>query len=116
MRALTLLILWKPVQHAALCAAGITDPDAQEMAAKVNAFSGSILGGVMIRTALAISLPSIISTFSKSFSPTIAIAPQVVSDLRLWLWLCVVDSHGALTTGRSGQVEIGRASCRERVS
>ncbi|KAL8280714.1 hypothetical protein RQP46_007037 [Phenoliferia psychrophenolica] len=108
-RALCLLVLYKPVQHAALFQAGITDPEQQEASAKVNASSGSILSGVMIRTAFALSLPSITSTFAKSFSPTIAIAPQVVSDLRLWLWLCIVDTHGALTTGRSGQVDIQEA-------
>ncbi|KAK4702717.1 hypothetical protein P7C70_g3504, partial [Phenoliferia sp. Uapishka_3] len=105
-RALCLLLLWKPVQHASLFASGITDPDAQEAAAKVNAFSSSILGGLMIRTAFAISLPSITSTFAKSFSPTIPIPHQVCSDLRLWFWICVVDTHGAMTTGRAGSADI----------
>lgn len=105
-RALSLLILWKPVPFASLYASGITEPDAAEQAAKLNGTSSAILGGVIIRTACSLSLPAITTTFAKSFSPTIAIAPQVISDLRLFYWLLVVDTHGALTTGRAGQVDI----------
>ncbi|KAI5474717.1 C6 transcription factor [Pseudohyphozyma bogoriensis] len=108
-RALILLLLYKPVQFAQLYAAGITDPEAAEQAAKLNTFSASLLGNLMIRTALSLGLPSITNTFAKNFSLTIAMPPQTLSDLRLWYWLCVVDTHSALTTGRAGIVDIGDA-------
>lgn len=112
-RALCLLVLYKPVQHATLFQAGISDPQDQEASAKINAYSSSILTGFMFQTAFALRLPSITTTFANS-SRTIPMLADVVGDLRLWLWLCVVDTHGALASGRSGRVQNGVSNMTTR--
>lgn len=108
-RAISVLLVYKPVQFAALYSAHVTDPDIAEQSCKLNTFSSSTLGGLMSRTALAIHLSSTPSEFSKNFNPSIAIAPQTLSNLRLWYWLLVVDTHGALSTGRATSLNMSDA-------
>lgn len=106
MRSLALLLLYKPVQFASLSTNGIASAALAEQAAKLNSTTSSVLSGLIFRTALSISLPSICNTFAKSFDPSSSAPPELISDLRLWYWICIVDAHGALTTGRLGSLDI----------
>lgn len=105
-RSLALLLLYKPVQFASLSTTGINSAALAEQAAKLNSTTSSLLGGLIFRTALSISLPSVSNAFAKCFSPSSPTNPELISDLRLWYWICLVDAHGALTTGRLGSLDI----------
>ncbi|KAK4046153.1 hypothetical protein OIV83_006294 [Microbotryomycetes sp. JL201] len=105
-KALILLLLYKPVQFASLHAAEITDPEHAEQMCKLSATSSSTLWGVVLRTSHTIVLHNSPNAFAKIYSPTIKPPPEILSSLRTWLWTCVVDTHGALTTSRVGVVDM----------
>ncbi|KAM0787331.1 hypothetical protein ACM66B_003420 [Microbotryomycetes sp. NB124-2] len=108
-KALILLVLYKPVQFASLHAADVTDPEHAEQMCKLSATSSSTLWGVILRASHLIGLHSAPNAFAKIYSPTIKPPPEILSNLRTWLWTCVVDTHGALTTSRVGVVDIADA-------
>lgn len=102
--ALCILTLYKPVQFAELHTAGITDPTAAEQAAKLNATSSSAIWNLAMRAAHSLNLAKVPNTFSKIYRPNIAVSPSVLSELRLWAWLVVVDTHWCLLTGHTSSV------------
>lgn len=99
----------KPIQFATLHAQGITDRAQAEQISKLNGSSSATLYSLTIRVAFATSLQLSPNHFAKVFLPGTPPPPATLGDLRLWLWLCVVDTHGALTTGRAISVDMNEA-------
>lgn len=103
---------YKPVQHMAFYSRGIYDLGRIVHASKVSPFSSmsesrllfllvlppsftsfvAVLHALMHRTASFISLPNSPQVFIAAFASQAPVPPQVVSNLRLWLWLCFSDS------------------------
>lgn len=94
-------MLFKPVQFATLYASGITDPAQAEQVSKLNGSSSATLYSLTVRVAFSTSLHSAPKNFTKVYSPSTPLPPAILSDLRLWFWLGVVDVHGGLTAGRA---------------
>ncbi|KAK4055928.1 hypothetical protein OIO90_002921 [Microbotryomycetes sp. JL221] len=105
-RALVLMLLYKPVQFAALHSAEIVDPEQAEQMCKLSPTSSSTLWGVILRTAHTIGLHGAPNAFARIYSPSIKPPPEVLGNLRCWMWTCVVDTHGALTTSRIGVIDL----------
>ncbi|ORY88171.1 hypothetical protein BCR35DRAFT_302110 [Leucosporidium creatinivorum] len=108
-RALNLLMLFKPVQFATLHSAGITDPAQAEQVSKLNGSSSATLYSIMTRVAFSTSLHSAPNNFTKIYSPGTPPPPALLSELRLWLWLCIVDVHGGMTAGRALALDVAEA-------
>jgi hypothetical protein len=108
-RALNLLMLFKPVQFATLYASGITDPSQAEQVSKLNGSSSATLYSLTIRVAFSTTLHAAPGNFTKIYSPGTAPPPAILSDLRLWLWLGIVDVHGGLTAGRALSLDMSES-------
>lgn len=94
-------MLFKPVQFATLYAAGITDPAQAEQVSKLNGASSATLYSITVRVAFSTSLHSAPNNFTKVYSPGSPLPPAILSDLRLWFYLGIIDVHGGLTAGRT---------------
>lgn len=108
-RALTLLLLWKPIQYASLYDQGITDPISAEQASKLNGSASNSLGSTIVRIMSTISLPEIANTFSAAYNSSLPINPQILADLRLWYWLCAINTHAAVSIGLVTSVDLTEA-------
>jgi hypothetical protein len=107
-RALLLLQAYKPVQYEALQFSGTCDVVEAEVASKLNKTTNLLLASLISRSAHGVGLHLAPNTFYRLFSPlgTANISPQVLSDLRLWFFLCICDNHGCLQTGRPGNIDV----------
>lgn len=108
-RALTLLLLWKPIQFASLYDQGITDETSAEQASKLNGSASNSLGSTVVRISATISLPDIANTFSAAYNSSLPIDPQILADLRLWYWLCAINTHAAVSIGLVTSVDLTEA-------
>lgn len=102
MRALHLLLLYKPVQYAALSARGVGDPAAVEAASKINVRSSWMLRGLISRVSSFSNLLAAPSIFARAFADQ-HIAPipeEVINNLRLLFGCIFHESHGALQSGK----------------
>ncbi|SCV67428.1 BQ2448_5039 [Microbotryum intermedium] len=107
LRALCLLMLYKPVQLPAFHFSGrVQTAERAEQYAKLNTTSSFVLWGIIGRVAARIGLPSVPNLFAKLYSPDVAVPASVVADLRLWMWIIVIDNHAALTIGRPASLDI----------
>ena len=106
---MTVFVDSKPVQFASLAASGVTDRAQAEQLSKLNGFTSATLYSVTHRVAFVTQLNDAPKNFTKVFSPGTPPPPGVLADLRLWLFLCVVDGHGSLVAGRALSVDITEA-------
>jgi hypothetical protein len=106
-RALILLIVYKPVQYEALHLSGTCDVVEAEVASKLNKTTNLLLASLISRSAHAVGLHMIPNAFFDCFSPTgtVSISPQLLSDLRLWFFICASDNHGSIQNGRPGSAD-----------
>ncbi|GAA5949938.1 hypothetical protein JCM21900_005531 [Sporobolomyces salmonicolor] len=102
-RAVHLLLLYKPVQYAALNARGISDPAQIESSSKMNVRASWLLRLLVSRVAAFIGLPSIATTFAQAFANqhVAPISDEIVAQQRLYLACVFHESHGALQSGKS---------------
>ncbi|SGZ28445.1 BQ5605_C027g10338 [Microbotryum silenes-dioicae] len=101
LRALCLLMMYKPVQLPAFHFSGrVHTAERAEQYAKLNTTSSFVLWGIIARVSTRIGLPSVPSLFAKLYSPDVPVPASVVADLRLWMWIIVIDNHATLTIGR----------------
>lgn len=96
-QALTLLLLYKPVQYASLWQAGIRDPVRAEHVSKLCSTTGAVLMAAITRTVHAIGLNNAPNIYASSGDTSDIV---VLANLRLWFNLLVVDTHASMTTGR----------------
>ncbi|KDE09579.1 hypothetical protein MVLG_00474 [Microbotryum lychnidis-dioicae p1A1 Lamole] len=104
-RGLLLIIYYKPVQHIAYAAQGITDVGRATHSSKVNHWSSIMIHGIIHRTAEAIGLPRAPQAFLAALdASTVPGAPpidnEVLCRLRTHYALCIADVHGSLQSGR----------------
>lgn len=102
-RALIILLFYKPVQHAAMAARGVTDSGRASHMSKVNALSSVMLQSIVHKMADHIGInhaPKVFVTAVSNASATNPVSTKVLSDLRLHYWLCMADIHGSLHSGR----------------
>ncbi|BGP30905.1 hypothetical protein JCM10296v2_002665 [Rhodotorula toruloides] len=102
-RAVQLLILYKPVQFSALHARGMSDPAQIESASKINVRASWMLRLLVSRVSAFIGLPSIATTFAQAFANqhVQAIPEEIISQERLYLGCVFHESHGAIQSGKS---------------
>ncbi|BGP38801.1 hypothetical protein JCM10449v2_002738 [Rhodotorula kratochvilovae] len=102
-RAVHLLLLYKPVQYSALNARGISDTAQIESASKMNIRASWMLRLLVSRVSAFIGLPSIASTFAQAFANQhiTPIPDEIISQQRLYLGCVFHESHGALQSGKS---------------
>ncbi|GAA5976295.1 hypothetical protein JCM10908_005445 [Rhodotorula pacifica] len=102
-RAVQLLILYKPVQYSALNARGVSDASQIESASKMNVRASWVLRLLVSRVSAFVGLPSIANAFAQAFanqhlSP---IPEEIISQQRLYLGCVFHESHGAIQSGKS---------------
>ncbi|GAA6058651.1 hypothetical protein JCM10212_004062 [Sporobolomyces blumeae] len=109
-RAIHLLLLYKPVQYAALSARGVRD---LESASKMNVRASWLLRLLVSRVAAFIGLPSVATAFAQAFANqnNAAIPEEVVAQQRLYLGCVFHESHGALQSGKSANF-IPQEACK----
>ncbi|BGP14795.1 hypothetical protein JCM10213v2_002750 [Rhodosporidiobolus nylandii] len=102
-RAIHLLLMYKPLQWAALNAQGVSDPAQIESSSKMNVRASWILRLLVSRVSAFIGLPSIATTFAQAFANQhqTPIPDDVISQLRLFLACVFHESHGALQSGKA---------------
>ncbi|GAA5969911.1 hypothetical protein JCM11641_008082 [Rhodosporidiobolus odoratus] len=102
-RAIHLVLMYKPLQWAALNAQGVSDPAQIESSSKMNVRASWILRLLVSRVSAFIGLPSIATIFAQHFaSPRQTPIPDsIVSQTRLFLACVFHDSHGALQSGKA---------------
>ncbi|GAA5821943.1 hypothetical protein JCM3770_002929 [Rhodotorula araucariae] len=102
-RAVHLLLLYKPVQYSALNARGISDTAQIESASKMNVRASWMLRLLVSRVSAFIGLPSIANTFAQAFANQhiVPIPDEIISQQRLYLGCVFHESHGALQSGKS---------------
>lgn len=101
-RALHLLLIYKPIQVAALSSRGLHDPAAIEHASKMNVRASWMLRLLISRTSAFIGLPTITTSFARAFanqhlSP---ISEVLIAEQRLHFSIVYHESHGALQSGK----------------
>ena len=103
LRAVHLLLLYKPVQYSALNARGISDATQIESASKINVRSSWMLRLLVSRVAAFIGLPSVADAFAHAFANQhVAPIPEdLIAQQRLCLGLVFHESHGALQSGKT---------------
>ncbi|GAA5852568.1 hypothetical protein JCM8547_002547 [Rhodosporidiobolus lusitaniae] len=102
-RAIHLLLMYKPLQWAALNARGISDPAQIESSSKMNVRASWILRLLVSKVSLFIGLPSIATSFAQAFAsqPAHEIPDIIISQTRLFLGCVFHESHGALQSGKA---------------
>lgn len=103
-RAIAILMLYKPVQYTALLERGMTDRSKITHLSKVNVLSSMMLQGMVHRTADLVGVSNAPSVFLRAVekaSPNEPIPAKVLADLRLHFFLIFTDIHGSLHSGRS---------------
>ncbi|ORY88776.1 hypothetical protein BCR35DRAFT_301104 [Leucosporidium creatinivorum] len=101
-RALQLLLIYKPVQISMFNARGVSDPSAIEHASKMNVRASWLLRLLISRVTAFIGLPSITTAFARAFanqhlSP---IPDQIIAEQRMYFACVFHESHGALQSGK----------------
>ncbi|GJN87125.1 hypothetical protein Rhopal_000070-T1 [Rhodotorula paludigena] len=102
-RAMHLLLMYKPIQYASLNGQGVSDMAQIELASKMNVRASWLLRLLVSRVAVFIGLPSIAATFAQAVNNQ-HIAPipvEMVSQQRLYLCCVFRELHGALQSGRT---------------
>ncbi|GAA6049863.1 hypothetical protein JCM3770_004220 [Rhodotorula araucariae] len=102
-RAVHLVLMYKPVQYARLEACGVTEASAVESASKMNVCASWMLRLLVSRVSSFIGLPSIADTFTRAvanqhFTP---VPDALVSQQRLYLDCVFRELQGALQSGKS---------------
>ncbi|BGP45739.1 hypothetical protein JCM10450v2_001569 [Rhodotorula kratochvilovae] len=102
-RAVHLVLMYKPVQYARLEACGVTEASAVESASKMNVCASWMLRLLVSRVSAFIGLPSIADTFTHAvanqhFTP---VPDALVSQQRLYLDCVFRELQGALQSGKS---------------
>ncbi|GAA6020377.1 hypothetical protein JCM11491_000330 [Sporobolomyces phaffii] len=112
-RAIHLLLLYKPVQYDALGAKGITEPVHLESKSKMNVRASWILRLLVSRVSAFIGLPAIATSFAQAFANQHVqpIPDDVIAKQRLYLALIFHESHGALQSGKSANF-VPHDACR----
>ncbi|GAA5898811.1 Urc2p [Sporobolomyces salmoneus] len=102
-RAIHLLLLYKPVQYDALGAKGIENPVHLESKSKMNVRASWLLRLLVSRVSAFIGLPSIATSFAQAFANQHVqpVPEEVIAKQRLYLALIFHESHGALQSGKS---------------
>lgn len=107
-RGIIILLFYKPVQHSAMAARGITEVGRATHLSKVNALSSQMLQGIVHRAAEIVGLARSPETFLQaleSATPSAPVPTKILSDLRLHYWLLIADIHGSLHSGRQTQTD-----------
>ncbi|KPV75620.1 uncharacterized protein RHOBADRAFT_52669 [Rhodotorula graminis WP1] len=112
-RAVHLLLMYKPVQYARLEACGVTDASAVESSSKMNVAASWMLRLLVSRVSTFIGLPSIADSFAQAFANQqfVPIADTLVSQERLYLDCVFRELTGALQSGKSANFT-PQAACR----
>ncbi|GAA5843712.1 hypothetical protein JCM9279_000113 [Rhodotorula babjevae] len=112
-RAVHLLLMYKPVQYARLEACGVTDASAVESSSKMNVAASWMLRLLVSRVSTFIGLPSIADSFAQAFANQqfAPIADSLVSQERLYLDCVFRELTGALQSGKSSNFT-PQAACR----
>ncbi|BGP31569.1 hypothetical protein JCM10296v2_003341 [Rhodotorula toruloides] len=104
-RALLILLVYKPVEYSHLLHTHATTPTAAERAAKNNAASSAMIWMLETFVVRRIGLDSAPADFARAYQSAggeaSKIPSSVIDNLRLFMWFLVTDVHGALTTGRA---------------
>ncbi|GAA5904482.1 hypothetical protein JCM6882_008920 [Rhodosporidiobolus microsporus] len=102
-RAIHLLLMYKPLQWAALNARGVSDPAQIESSSKMNVRASWILRLLVSRVSAFVGLPSIATTFAQAFANQnhTPIPDAIISQTRLFLGCVFHESHGALQSGKA---------------
>lgn len=103
-RAIAILMLYKPVQYSALIDRGMTDKAKITHLSKVNVLSSMMLQGMVHRTADLVGVsnaPSVFLRAAEKATPNNPIPAKILADLRLHFFLIFTDIHGSLHSGRS---------------
>ncbi|KAK4048593.1 hypothetical protein OIO90_005763 [Microbotryomycetes sp. JL221] len=101
-RAIHLLLLYKPVQMTMFNARGITDISTIEHLSKMNVRASWILRLLTSRVSAFIGLPSAVTAFARAFANQhlAPIPDQIVAEQRLYFACIFHESHGALQSGK----------------
>lgn len=101
-RALQLLLLYKPVQSSMFNARGINDPSTIEHASKMNVRASWLLRLLISRVSAFIGLPSITTSFARAFANQhiTPIPDQIIAEQRMYFACVFHESHGALQSGK----------------
>ncbi|GJN87579.1 hypothetical protein Rhopal_000533-T1 [Rhodotorula paludigena] len=112
-RAVHLLLMYKPVQYSSLNARGISDTAQIESASKMNVRASWMLRLLVSRVSAFIGLPSIATTFAQAFANQhiTPIPDEIISQQRLYLGCVFHESHGALQSGKSANF-VPQDACR----
>ncbi|GAA5835795.1 hypothetical protein JCM11251_007428 [Rhodosporidiobolus azoricus] len=102
-RAIHLLLMYKPLQWAALNARGVSDPAQIESSSKMNVRASWLLRLLVSRVSAFVGLPSIATTFAQAFANQnhAPIPDPIISQTRLFLGCVFHESHGALQSGKA---------------
>ena len=107
LRALDLLLIYKPTQFAARRAEGKDDTDAVRLS-KINDLASWMIQGIMARTVERLELPSVLGKFSRAYSSSssgTAIPKEIIHDLRLYYWILSNDVHGNVQNGKRNNLD-----------
>ena len=120
-RAMLLLLQFKPIQYNALALRGVRDPAVVEQRSRISVRSSFMMRGVILRASAFINLVSIAATFTRAFAQrdSLPIPVQVLIDLRTLYcqvrvaprtrspFLC--HAHETKRSRRSGQMRMARS-------
>ncbi|KAM0788143.1 hypothetical protein ACM66B_001308 [Microbotryomycetes sp. NB124-2] len=101
-RAIHLLLLYKPVQMTMFNARGLQDVSTIEHLSKMNVRASWILRLLTSRVSAFIGLPSAVTAFARAFANQhlAPIPDQIVAEQRLYFACIFHESHGALQSGK----------------
>lgn len=104
-RALQLLLLYKPVQTSMFNARGVSDPSTIEHASKMNVRASWLLRLLISRVSAFIGLPSITTAYARAFALSSGPVPhpipeQIIAEQRMYFACVFHESHGALQSGK----------------
>ncbi|KAK4050151.1 hypothetical protein OIV83_003722 [Microbotryomycetes sp. JL201] len=101
-RAIHLLLLYKPVQMTMFNARGLQDVSTIEHLSKMNVRASWILRLLTSRVSAFIGLPSAVTAFARAFANqhVAPIPDQIVAEQRLYFACIFHESHGALQSGK----------------
>ncbi|GAA5938326.1 Zn(II)2Cys6 transcription factor domain-containing protein [Sporobolomyces koalae] len=105
-RAIHILLLYKPVQYDVLAAKGAQNANYVESQSKMNVRASWLLRLLVSKCSGFIGLPSIATTFAQAFANqhNAPIPEEIIAQQRLYLALIFHESHGALQSGKAANL------------